>query len=242
MEEKKCTKCGEIKSPEAFSREKRTGDKLRSMCKECYKTAYRKWRAQNPERARELASKWRKSHPDKVAKYNYKNKTEKQKKQSKVYVKNWHKTNPDKARGIALKWYYKNQPKAKATARQYQAKILSTERGKLNSNMRKRIGASLKNGSKARQHWESLVGYTVDQLRAHLEKKFTQEMTWENYGKVWEIDHKIPIAVFNFEKPTDIDFRICWSIKNLQPLKSFENRSKHSKIEGPFQPSLMMGI
>ncbi len=63
-------------------------------------------------------------------------------------------------------------------------------------------------------------------------------MSWENYGTVWEIDHKIPIAAFNFERPEDIDFKKCWELKNLRPLEIYKNRSKQARIDKPFQPSL----
>jgi hypothetical protein len=145
----------------------------------------------------------------------------------------WSREHPEKKRDASSRWYYKHPTEARE-------KYL--KRGKLNHSMRAGIYNSLKNNSKARQHWENLVGYTIDQLKRHLEKQFKEGMTWENYGRVWEIDHKIPIAVFNYEKPTDIDFRICWSIKNLQPLTRFENRSKQGKIDKPFQPSLAMAI
>jgi len=52
-------------------------------------------------------------------------------------------------------------------------------------------------------------------------KTFEPWMSWKNYGKDgWEIDHKIPISVFNFTKPEHRDFKRCWALKNLQPLKS----------------------
>lgn len=98
------------------------------------------------------------------------------------------------------------------------------------------------NGSKENQHWETLVDFTVDQLKGHLEKLFKPGMTWENYGTYWHIDHKTPIAVFNFEKPEDIDFKICWSLKNLQPLEASINMSKGAKIDKPFQPSLAIAV
>ena len=114
-------------------------------------------------------------------------------------------------------------------------------KGKLSSNISRAIRFSIKKNSKANRHWEMLVDFTIDQLKKHLEKRFKPGMTWENYGSVWEIDHKIPIAVFNFEKPEDIDFRLCWSLKNLQPLDASENVRKKDKIIKPFQPSLLMG-
>jgi hypothetical protein len=75
----------------------------------------------------------------------------------------------------------------------------------------------------------------------HLEKQFLPGMSWENMGE-WHIDHKIPIAAFNFEKPEDIDFKRCWALKNLQPLWKSENCIKGAKIDKPFQPSLNLSL
>jgi 5-methylcytosine-specific restriction endonuclease McrA len=78
--------------------------------------------------------------------------------------------------------------------------------------------------------------YEADKEKHHEQVK--PGMTWENYGTTWHIDHKIPIAAFNFERPDDIDFRLCWSLKNLQPLEVTKNLSKGGRVENPFQPSL----
>lgn len=118
------------------------------------------------------------------------------------------------------------------------AKLRGTPKGKLNNCMSRSIWHSLKNGSKGGRHWENLVGFTVDQLKKHLEKKFGPGMTWENYGTYWHIDHETPIAVFNFENPENIDFKRCWALKNLRPLEAKENMAKNARIDKPFQPSL----
>jgi hypothetical protein len=111
-------------------------------------------------------------------------------------------------------------------------------RGRLNDSMRGGVYRSIARGLKAGYKWETLVGYTIDQLRSHLEKLLQPGMSWENYGTAWHVDHKIPLAVFNFERPNDIDFKLCWSLKNLQPMDATENRKKQDKISVPFQPSL----
>ena len=55
-------------------------------------------------------------------------------------------------------------------------------------------------------------------------------MSWELMGKYIHIDHIIPITAFNFETYTDIDFKRCWSLSNLQPMYAFENKSKGNRI------------
>ena len=102
------------------------------------------------------------------------------------------------------------------------------------------IGHSLQ-GNKKGNHWEKLVGYTVGQLKKHLEKQFKEGMAWENYGRYgWEIDHIVPISAFNFSSPDNIDFKRCWALKNLRPLWRIDNRIKNDKLIKPFQPSLLL--
>ena len=171
--------------------------------------------------------------------------------------KRWKMANPDKAKEIVRIWKFSNAKRwrdykkvwnkahpvnTREHARRQHVKNLNTPKGRLANRLSCSIRKSIKKGLKAGRPWEDLVGYTVDQLKKHLEKKFEPGMAWENYGKAWEIDHKIPIAVFNFEKPEHIDFKLCWAIKNLRPLEVSLNRRKNAKIDKPFQPSLKFNV
>ncbi len=129
---------------------------------------------------------------------------------------------------------------AKVDRRKYEKKKRNNPRWRINKNMAINIYHSLKKDSKAGRHWEDIVGYSEENLRQHLEKQFHLGMTWGNYGTYWQIDHKIPIAAFNFERPEDIDFRKCWGLNNLQPLTTKENMKKRDNLENPFQPSLLI--
>ncbi|WP_242221636.1 HNH endonuclease signature motif containing protein [Shinella zoogloeoides] len=97
--------------------------------------------------------------------------------------------------------------------------------------------------SKGGRSWETLVGYSLEALKIHLEQRFQRGMSWENYGRGgWHIDHIIPRSAFNYQTPQDIDFKRCWALENLQPLWEFDNISKGAKLDGPFQPSLALPI
>lgn len=135
-------------------------------------------------------------------------------------------------------WAAENPEKQKAITHKANAKRYATLQGKLRSSIGARVRLSLANGSKGRRHWEDLVGFTLDQLKRHLGKQFKPGMTWDNYGSYWQIDHKIPVAVFNFTTCNDLDFKRCWALRNLQPLEVKKNQSKGAKIDKPFQPSL----
>ena len=74
-----------------------------------------------------------------------------------------------------------------------------------------------------------ILGYTPEELIKNLESKFTENMSWNNYGK-WHVDHIIPISSFKFESIHDVEFKKCWSLDNLQPLWGSENIIKSNKL------------
>jgi len=101
---------------------------------------------------------------------------------------------------------------------------------RLNINISRDINRSLKDNKKGR-HWEDLIGYTLDDIKRHLESQFTEGMTWDNYGKNgWEIDHRIPLVVFNIQGIKSKGFKKAWALENLQPLWAKDNRSKQDKL------------
>jgi len=181
------------------------------------------WRKNNKEKIAAYHRKWAKSHPEKASEG----------------PKRWVQANREKAKATIDRWEKANPDKVKVMQRRHYLKRQADPRTKLNLRLCTAIRGSLSKGSKRKRHWEDLVGYSVEQLMKHLEKRFTPEMSWNNYGSYWNIDHKIPISVFNFSTPEDSDFKRCWALKNLQPLQAGENFRKHNKLTGPFQPSLL---
>lgn len=73
------------------------------------------------------------------------------------------------------------------------------------------------------------LGCSVATLKEYLESKFTNGMTWDNYGlNGWEIDHILPLSSFNLSDRQQF-LRAC-HYTNLQPMWFSENRSKNNKI------------
>lgn len=102
------------------------------------------------------------------------------------------------------------------------------EKNPLRSSIRQGVSESLK-GNKNGRCWEGLVGYTLQDLKIHLEKQFKSGMNWENYG-TWHVDHIKPQSSFSFIRAEDPEFLKCRSLKNLQPLWASENYSKGARI------------
>lgn len=72
---------------------------------------------------------------------------------------------------------------------------------------------------------EALVGYSICDLRVHLERRFTDGMSWEAFhrGEI-HIDHITPKSLMPME--TIDDLRACWALDNLQPLWARDNLRK----------------
>jgi hypothetical protein len=101
---------------------------------------------------------------------------------------------------------------------------------RVNHAMSRGIWGSLKQ-NKNGKHWETLVGYTLVELKLHLEKQFKPHMNWDNWGSCWEIDHKTPKSWFVFNSYEDIEFKQCWELANLQPLEKHLNRQKYNRFK-----------
>jgi len=77
----------------------------------------------------------------------------------------------------------------------------------------------------------SKLGYSVEDLKLHIEKQFKDDMSWDNYGQ-WHIDHIIPRSWTPYTSIEDENFLKCWALSNLQPLWAKENLSKQNRFSG----------
>ena len=154
--------------------------------------------------------------------YYSKNKTE-----IKKYYKNWAKDNRKELREYHSEWRTKNRAHVNESTRLW---YLDRRRNdgcfRLKCNTRTALWTCLKerNVAKYRSTF-NILGYTLEELMKHLEALFTTGMTWDNYGE-WHVDHKIPMAKFNFTSVDDNEFKLCWCLDNLQPLWGPDNLSK----------------
>ena len=75
----------------------------------------------------------------------------------------------------------------------------------------------------------NILNLDNDILIKWIEFRFDNNMNWDNYGDLWQIDHILPITKFDFNNKNDIS--ICFHWTNLQPLYKCENKSKTNKLE-----------
>jgi hypothetical protein len=72
-----------------------------------------------------------------------------------------------------------------------------------------------------------LLGCSIEFYKQYLEQQFKSDMTWENHGMLWEIDHIKPCALFDLTK--EEEQKQCFHYINTQPLYKSDNRSKGDK-------------
>jgi len=160
----------------------------------------------------------------------YESKPETKKRKSKNH-KVWSEKNRDRLNDYHQKWREKNINKHRENKRNYEKHRKDTDPlYKLISNFRTAIYQVLKeNNIKKNGHYFEILKYTPEQLINHLEKQFSDEMTWDNYGD-WHVDHKHPISLYNIKEIGDNEFMKCWSLDNLQPMWSVDNIKKSNKL------------
>jgi hypothetical protein len=165
-----------------------------------------------------------------VATKKYESKPETKKRKSENHKK-WSEKNRDHLNEYHQKWREKNIDKHREYKRKYEKHRKDTDPlYKLISNFRTAIYQVLKeNRVDKNQSYFDVLQYTPEQLIVHLEKQFTERITWENYGE-WHVDHKLPISSFNIQEMGDSEFMKCWSLENLQPMWGEENIRKSNKI------------
>jgi hypothetical protein len=236
---KTCTGCGQTlpATAECFHRHPSGKLGLQSTCRECNNSAkrsyYRSGKGQKALKAyrvknREAISAYNNSRPPR---------SETKREEDRRRASQWYRDNKNRAREAHKQWI--SSPEGKARNRLYQnlyhaRRLRHDGEYALRRKTRSAILLALKQGRmKAKgRWWETAVGYTLEELRQHLEQRFTPEMTWENRGKVWEIDHVRPLAGFVIPDTECVAFRQAWSLANLQPLFRADNRAKG----GPRRP------
>ena len=164
----------------------------------------------------------------------------------KVADKKWRDSNKEYMSNKSKTWYEQNKENRKEYLKEYREKnidkIRKTKRDyernrkardplyKLISNFRTAIYQVLKESNvEKNKHYFDILQYTPEELITHLENKFTDKMSWNNYGD-WHVDHILPITHFNIQEMGDEEFMRCWSLDNLQPMWGFDNIFKSNKI------------
>lgn len=181
------------------------------ICCECSYLHGKKFYKENPESIKRVKKKSYELHKDSHKDRNTK----------------WRKENREKDNQHKKNWKLRNKEKYSKMVSEYDKKRRADPIKRISRNLSKAIWQSLK-GKKGGLTWLSYVDFTIEELSIHLESKFKPEMTWDNYGSYWHVDHIRPLSWFNLET----DFKQAWCLENLQPLEAELNLSKNNRYEG----------
>lgn len=244
--EKQCNKCNEVKPVTEFHFRNDTG-KYRNACIECLSNQKKIYRNANADHINQKQRDNRKNDPERFKEYESR-RSEKRKEYKRTYMKSNYKENRKVKLEYQLqynrnhkeqisknnkKYRENNYDKIRDYLKDWQANKRNTDPiYRLNKNISSLIRHSL-NNKKNGYHWENIVGYTCDDLIAHLEKLFKPGMSWGNYGlgyNKWNIDHIIPVSLFNITSAECKGFKKCWSLENLRPMWSYENLTKKNTL------------
>lgn len=194
-----------------FRKDKGKALGLSFWCRACRNAKDAAYRQSNPQKCADMQRDWRIRNAEKV----------------RADKRSYAKENPERVRAGHKAWRDKNREHVRARALEGHRGRLSDPKYVLNSRIRRAVSHSLRGGKKGRS-WESLLGYSADDLALHLERQFQPGMTWEKFcrGEI-HVDHRLPLSSFDYKSADDPEFKSCWSLTNLQPLWAQENWSKN---------------
>ena len=83
------------------------------------------------------------------------------------------------------------------------------------------------------------VGCSIGELKRHIESTWEPEMTWDNYGPEWEIDHIVPIKYGDNVTIEETIKRLHWT--NTQAMWGPDNNAKGNRFIGKKRPTAPTG-
>ena len=229
---KKCNNCENIfeLTPHHFYKCKSSKDGFDSKCKMCKKEYDKKYTLINKEKQYARCREWNKNNKNKLQQSTQK----------------WIEQNPERHKDIKKQAFnrYISKSENKDKRREYDKEYVKQKRiNNIEYKIKDSIGSIINYHLKERKCDSTIkyLGCSINDYIVYLENKFLHEMSWDNYGDVWEIDHILPISSYDLNVEENI-YKI-FNFKNTQPLfkttkiaESFGytneigNRNKSNKI------------
>jgi len=206
-----CSACDDVLPNDCFYKRKNNKSGLSSYCKECDRKRYYATKAKPLE---DLKNKGRRLNTE------------------------THKWCPSCSRLFLREGnFQKNKTSADGLRSECKSCLNKREIARRNKNptykLRTNISRSIRgmlNGKQKSASCLTYLPYSLQQLREHIENKFDDKMSWENYGSYWDLDHVYPHSKLPYDSMEHPNFQKCWALKNLQPLEKMENIRKSNKV------------
>ena len=126
------------------------------------------------------------------------------------------------------KYKDENKDKINETRRKYSKEKMKNVVERIKRDLKCLLTAKIKKT----KHSNEYLGTTISDIVKWLEWNFENDMTWENHGKIWQIDHTM--AINTFDLLDEEQCMLCFNWKNLMPLYVSQNAKKRD-IVVPFR-------
>lgn len=194
-----CKQCKTDKDLSLYHKDITKFDGFHTYCKSCRMFIRKLHYLNNKEKTKKQCKKWRLNNRDK----------------ENINAKNWRKNNPDLHKKILIRYRQKRKQNS-------QYRLIDSLRQRL------RISLKVKRWNK-NNSLKTYLGCNREFLINYLESKFTEGMTWDNYGlgqNKWNIDHIYPLSL---AKTKDELYKLQ-HYSNLQPLWHELNIKKSNRL------------
>lgn len=235
---KTCSTCKIEKPIDLFSKNKSKKDGHQEKCKQCEKDYYWKNKEEITKRRKQSFEENKESILNKRAEYYKKNQDKKI-----LYSRKYREENREKVLAYKKEHYYNNKDYYSKKHKDYAERnkehlsvyhknycamrrssdpmyrVISATRSRI-SNVCKSI--------QTKKGWKTLdaIGCSKEYFKSYIESKFTDGMSWDNYGE-WHIDHIKPMRLAKTEEEV---FKLSHHT-NLQPMWWFDNLMKAGKYQ-----------
>lgn len=237
-----CGRCKIEKLIDKFGKNKNSNDGKNRYCKDCelkrskeYRENHRdkinlsskNYRKNNPKNYKESIDKYLKKKPNMTSKERMKKNRQNEawKLKNNEQRKKYYRKNKDKFRAQQKKYYQENKEKVRKLNNAWKNKKRKEDGFyRMKINLRNRIREYLigdLNGKRTKE----IVGLDKENFKSYIQNKFTDGMSWDNYGK-WHLDHIIPLC----NAKNNNEALLLNHYSNLQPLWAEDNLRKNRKI------------
>ena len=135
-------------------------------------------------------------------------------------AKIWAENNKERMSELRRNYYVKEKENIKEKRRE---RFKTDEKFKLSQKHRSSLYRFVKGGKTSKY-----VNCKGEQFRNWLQFQFEEDMTIENYGEVWAVDHVIPVEKF-LKGEYSSDVILNWM--NIQPIYAKKNLTKNKYID-----------
>lgn len=223
-----CLLVGQKQLLENFAKDGHRKDGLRVSCKVCDKALRRKYYLKNREDLIQEQKDFYQQNKEKI-KSQARVRHHKNKEKNNMFAKKWKEGHKEEVKIYNKQYKKQHRKELNQYANQKHNEDINV---KLANNLRNRLRDALKNDFKSGSAVADLC-CSISDFKLWLEEQFYsnpktgEAMSWDNYGKLWHIDHILPLSSVVLSDRVQLK-KVChWF--NLRPRWAYQNISESDR-------------